>query len=230
MSSTILPPGLQGDLQEVISGGSTDWLDYQFVKFYTNAYIFQDDKLLLGYKKRGFGVGKYNGFGGKVDPGETPDQAAVRELKASVSNRYINKRLKRTQEEAGIDAPLQHCGTFLFVMKPGPEWAFQIELYRADTYSGTLEETDEMRPQWFSVSPPSLDSAVAEVASKAEELSEAPALSSIPFASMWEGDYLWFPFLLSNQHFTGRVDFEEVDGVPRLARWWFGVPPRNPTD
>ena len=44
-----------------------------------------------------------------------------------------------TKEECGIEAPLDHCGTLLFVSKGGP-WSFQIELYRSDTYSGTLIE------------------------------------------------------------------------------------------
>lgn len=34
--------------------------------------------ILLGLKKRGFGEGKWNGFGGKVEPGETIHQAAAR--------------------------------------------------------------------------------------------------------------------------------------------------------
>lgn len=44
--------------------------------------------VLLGLKKRGFGTGKWNGFGGKVEPGETIRQAAIREMK----------------EEAGIES------------------------------------------------------------------------------------------------------------------------------
>lgn len=89
--------------------------------------------------------------------------------------------LVNTQEEAGIDAPLKHYGTFVFVTEGGPDWAFQIEIFRAEDYSGTLVEsvltpqffpvfslsekssppshnipllsyrTDEMRFQWFSV-------------------------------------------------------------------------------
>lgn len=46
----------------------------------------------------------------------------------------------RAQEEAGIEAPLEHYGTFLFVTRGGPEWAFQIEIFRAEDYSGTLVE------------------------------------------------------------------------------------------
>lgn len=41
---------------------------------------------MLGLKKRGFGVGKYNGFGGKVCVNESIIDAAIRE----------------TQEEANI--------------------------------------------------------------------------------------------------------------------------------
>jgi 8-oxo-dGTP diphosphatase/2-hydroxy-dATP diphosphatase len=32
-------------------------------------------------KKRGFGAGKWNGFGGKVEPGETVEAGAIRELR-----------------------------------------------------------------------------------------------------------------------------------------------------
>jgi 8-oxo-dGTP diphosphatase len=37
-------------------------------------------EVLLGLKKRGFGAGKYAGFGGSVEAGETVIQAAIREL------------------------------------------------------------------------------------------------------------------------------------------------------
>eukprot|EP00051_Salpingoeca_urceolata_P006046 m.80347 g.80347 ORF g.80347 m.80347 type:complete len:91 (+) comp14659_c1_seq3:1046-1318(+) len=37
-------------------------------------------RVLLGLKKRGFGQGKLNGFGGKVEAGETVAEAAAREL------------------------------------------------------------------------------------------------------------------------------------------------------
>ena len=97
------------------SGGDENtWLPFTKVKYYTNAFIVKDNKVsflcspysyspsplsqvLLGYKKRGYGLGKYvirttlhytrpdlttryNGFGGKVEPGETPLNAATREL------------------------------------------------------------------------------------------------------------------------------------------------------
>ena len=48
--------------------------------------------------------------------------------------------LTKMKEECGVEAPLNHCGTLLFVTKSGPEWAFQIEIYRTDVYTGTLIE------------------------------------------------------------------------------------------
>ena len=92
-----------------------------------------------------FSTRRYNGFGGKVEDGELPAQAAVRELKvcAAVLNVEFTGRLTEFfsyKEECGIEAPLSHCGTLLFFSKGGPGWAFQIELYRSDAYSGTLIE------------------------------------------------------------------------------------------
>ena len=77
------------------------------IKRYT--LIFVHDKanarLLLGMKRRGFGAGRYNGFGGKVEASETPQQGAEREL----------------FEEAGITARLTQiaCIVFEFDDKPG---------------------------------------------------------------------------------------------------------------
>lgn len=48
------------------------------------AIVNQGGRVLLGEKKRGFGEGYFNGFGGKVEAGETVQQAAIRE----VSNRH----------------------------------------------------------------------------------------------------------------------------------------------
>jgi 8-oxo-dGTP pyrophosphatase MutT (NUDIX family) len=42
-------------------------------------------EILLGFKKAGFGAGKYAGISGKVEPGETTAMAAARELSFFVS-------------------------------------------------------------------------------------------------------------------------------------------------
>ncbi|KAF9057259.1 hypothetical protein BJ165DRAFT_1419432 [Panaeolus papilionaceus] len=135
--------------------------------------------------------------GGKVDPGETSIQAAVREL----------------EEEAGITAPLTHAGS-LFFMTEGTNWAFQIEIYRADTYEGTITETDEMRPEWFKIS-----------GSEAQEEEANKDLPPIPFDKMWDTDHIWLPWLFEKQNFAGRADFKlgDKEGTFVVWKWWYGT-------
>jgi hypothetical protein len=61
--------------------------DYAHHKVMTNVFLFRTNpndgkktEILLGLKKRGWMTGSYNGFGGKVLPGESIDSAAHREL------------------------------------------------------------------------------------------------------------------------------------------------------
>ncbi|OAX43801.1 hypothetical protein K503DRAFT_846947 [Rhizopogon vinicolor AM-OR11-026] len=193
--TSALPPGLEGNLVEYVRGGEGDWLPFDQKRFYTNAFVIQGDKILLGWKKRGFGVNKYNGFGGKVELGETPAEAAMRELK----------------EEAGIVAPLEHAGSLLFMTK-GAGWAFQIEIFSARSYSGIPIETDEMRPEWFSFAPP---------ASGVFDTNES--VMPIPYEKMWDDDVYWLPLLVQGRKFVGRADFVMEGDEFKMARHWFGT-------
>ena len=49
-------------------------------KLLTLLFVLRPDarQVLLGYKKRGFAVGRWNGFGGKVQEDESIEAAAVR--------------------------------------------------------------------------------------------------------------------------------------------------------
>ena len=49
------------------------------IRHLTLMILKRDGKLLLGVKKRGFGMGKINCAGGKVESGETVREAAIRE-------------------------------------------------------------------------------------------------------------------------------------------------------
>lgn len=47
-------------------------------RLYTLVLVLQPPRILLGMKKRGFGVGLWNGFGGKVQEGESIEEGAKR--------------------------------------------------------------------------------------------------------------------------------------------------------
>jgi 8-oxo-dGTP pyrophosphatase MutT (NUDIX family) len=95
-------------------------------------------QVLLGCKRIGFGAGKWGGFGGKVEEGETIAGAAVREL----------------EEETGVrvrEENLQYTGhlTFLFPYKPA--WEQVVHVFLVTTWDGEPAESDEMTPAWFAL-------------------------------------------------------------------------------
>jgi len=51
----------------------------------TLLFLIKDDQILLAMKKRGFGAGRFNGVGGKVEPGETIEQALIRESQEEIN-------------------------------------------------------------------------------------------------------------------------------------------------
>ena len=103
----------------------------------TLVLILQNNQILLAEKKRGFGVGKINGIGGKVEAGETIEQGMIRE----------------TQEEIGVTpTDYTHVADINFKLG-GFEATKQIAMavYIAQNYEGEIIETEEMRPTWFSI-------------------------------------------------------------------------------
>lgn len=98
------------------------------------------DEILLAMKKRGFGEGKWNGAGGKVEAGETIEAAACREL----------------HEETGVvvaESALEKVGLLHFVFEGKPDWNQDVNVFLVRDYSGPdAVETEEMRPQWFKIS------------------------------------------------------------------------------
>ncbi len=102
-------------------------------KLLTLCLVSTDTHILLGMKKRGFGAGRWNGFGGKVAPGETIEEAARREL----------------VEECGLQAEaLERFGTLHFEFADNPE-ILEVHVFGVRRYCGQVTESDEMRPRWF---------------------------------------------------------------------------------
>lgn len=104
-------------------------------KLLTLCLIHQHPKILLGMKKRGFGAGRWNGFGGKVSSEETIEDAAKREIR----------------EETGIKVTnLDKAGIIDFEFKGNPE-ILQVHIFRSDNFLGEPTESEEMKPQWFHI-------------------------------------------------------------------------------
>lgn len=92
--------------------------------------------ICLAMKKRGFGVGRYNGTGGKVMDGETIEEALRREAK----------------EEIGVAVgDVEKCAELTFTFPHKEEWSQLVHVYLTDSWSGEIVETEEMRPEWFPV-------------------------------------------------------------------------------
>lgn len=105
----------------------------QTKKVLTLCLLHTDTHVLLGKKKRGFGAGRWNGFGGKVEAGETIEEAARREFR----------------EEAGIEvSALEKMGLMDFEFEGNPE-IMEVHIFRVTEFSGEPVETEEMAPAWF---------------------------------------------------------------------------------
>ena len=94
-------------------------------------FIVEDGKVLLIRKKRGFGMGKINGPGGKLDPGEAELACAVRE----------------TEEELHVTA--------VNAVKRGELWfqfvdgmAMHVAVFQSAEHTGHATETEEADPLW----------------------------------------------------------------------------------
>ncbi len=103
----------------------------------TLCLLKKDNHILLAMKKRGFGEGKYNGVGGKIEEGETPEEAMIRE----------------TEEEIMV-TPTQYekVGVLSFdEYYKGQKGNVVFHLYVASEWIGEPKETEEMCPKWFDI-------------------------------------------------------------------------------
>lgn len=138
------------------------------IKQTTLVFCLKENNVLLGMKKTSFGSGWWNGFGGKLQPPETFEVAAVREL-------YEESRLVTTESDLTLVARIK----FFFGDTP----MFDCSVYLTRKWSGEPVETNEMRPQWFSI-------------------------DNLPFAEMWPADVHWIPGVLAGSTIEATVTFD----------------------
>ena len=108
-----------------------DWSNWQAKDPATLVFVFRGDEVLLIDKKTGLGKGKINAPGGKVDPGETPEQAAIRECREELLIEVSN---------------LEHCGEHRFQFVDG--YSIHVHVYRTRDFEGEPTETREAAPLW----------------------------------------------------------------------------------
>lgn len=94
-------------------------------------------EICLAMKKRGFGKGRWNGVGGKVDgEHETIEEAARRE-----THEEINVKIEDLKKTAELSFSFPHNAA----------WDQMVHVYFVEVWSGDPSESEEMNPQWFSV-------------------------------------------------------------------------------
>ncbi|MDE1824896.1 MAG: 8-oxo-dGTP diphosphatase [Candidatus Micrarchaeota archaeon] len=100
----------------------------------TVCHILRGDELLLIKASRGISMGKWNGVGGKLETGETPEKGAIREV----------------YEESGLKIKnLFHHGTMNFYMNGSDELGIIVHVFSTRDFSGTPISTQEGELRWF---------------------------------------------------------------------------------
>lgn len=95
-------------------------------------------EVLLGEKKKGLGLGKMVGPGGKLEPSETPAQAVVREV----------------LEESGLsvrEEDLVALGRIRYEFPSRPAWSQVSWVFATHVWQGEIVESDELLLRWHAV-------------------------------------------------------------------------------
>lgn len=149
-------------------------------KVHTLVFLRRGTDICLAMKKRGFGEGNWNGYGGKMeDDDETIEAAAVREL----------------SEESGVvvqEEDLEKIALVDFIFEDGKE--LEVHTYFTRVWAGEPEETEEMRPEWFTA-------------------------DTIPYEHMWADDVHWLPRTLRGEKLRGVVYFNADGKTIKDMEW-----------
>jgi 8-oxo-dGTP diphosphatase len=108
-----------------------DWASWCPVDRATLTFVIRDSRILLIRKKRGLGAGKINGPGGRIEPGESPLECAIREV----------------QEELRVTpSGLDQRGELRFQFTDG--YSIHVFVFSATDCHGQARETEEAIPLW----------------------------------------------------------------------------------
>jgi len=106
-------------------------------KILTLGYLLKENEVCLAMKKRGFGEGNWNGYGGKLEEGESIEEGIMREI----------------TEESGVTVTkenLDKVAVVEFIFKDGKH--LEVHTFFVRSWDGEPIETEEMKPAWFAYS------------------------------------------------------------------------------
>jgi 8-oxo-dGTP diphosphatase len=98
----------------------------------TLVYARQDDRVLLLHRKKEPNLGLWVAPGGKLEPGESPQECAWREL----------------HEETGLSAGKLILKGLITEVSPRPDWQWLLFIYVAEEITGNLVECHEGQLAW----------------------------------------------------------------------------------
>lgn len=102
----------------------------------TICHIFENKRILLKKATRAISKGKWNGPGGKIEPNETPEESAKREV----------------LEETGLIVEnLKRHGIINFYNDGGEEISFIVHVFSTNSFSGEIISTEEGEVRWFDI-------------------------------------------------------------------------------
>jgi 8-oxo-dGTP diphosphatase len=114
-----------------IALGDIDWDLWKPDDVAVLLFVIREGEVLLIRKKRGLGAGKINAPGGRIEPGETPEEASIRE----------------TQEEVCVTPSTpERRGHLRFHFTDG--YKLECHVLSSEACTGEARETDEAVPRW----------------------------------------------------------------------------------
>ncbi|WP_436925948.1 8-oxo-dGTP diphosphatase [Halosimplex amylolyticum] len=158
-----------------------------------------DGELLFIRKQRGLGAGKLVGPGGKLEDGETPREAARREVREElrVDPVGLEKRGEfdfhfRDREAERSEASDRASGDEGPASGDVDDDSMHVHVFAADGIEGDPEATEEAVPEWHPV-------------------------GELPYDEMWIDDRVWLPHLIAGETFVG--EFVLSDDGESLVRY-----------
>ena len=101
----------------------------------TLVLVRRNQEVLLGIKKTGFGTGRWNSLGGRLEEGESPLEGALRELREE-----CGLVAQEGKQVALLEVDYEHLGRKI-----------RIHVFEVTEFTGDLVATEEMDVKWIPV-------------------------------------------------------------------------------